>query len=313
VSQDRTLVNAIKAQFARKSTAAIQVISQAVNHDRWSVEAVLAAGELLEERRAGVAYEPDEPDDTEYVPREDDHDPELALLGVLFGLVEIAPMRLIRRIQATGLADSPVPFGPNMAWLAISGHDTEAVVNTLGLRKLAQASWEQGVEAAHRGSVFVTPPVGDWTLVLGTPLFHPPDRTAEGLEMLLETLSRQFEEVQYLASLKDAGLFVWGQARQGKVLRGYGWLGAQQRELWNVGKPTAEELLLGFRFGAGIAPVVESAEGSEPTAISEEDLFQLASRWSVDPMTLSVEFAEPVSGLLGQFPSGTTFERRRLE
>ncbi len=312
MSQDRTLVNAIKVQFARKSTAALQAIKQAGDHDRWSAEAVLAAGELLEERRTGVAREPDVPDDTEDDLPEYEYDPDLLLLGLFAGAGAIVLPHIIRRVEAVKRPDLPAPFGPKMAWVAVATTDTAAVANALGLRRFTEASWGDGIEAAHRGSVFVTPPVGDWTLVVGTSLFHPPDRTAEGVGALLEAVSRQFEEAQYFGSLNEAGLFVWGQSRQGKVLRGYGWLGAQQQELWNVGTPTEEETALGFRFGVGQAPLVEAAEGSEPTPFSEDDLFQLAARWSVDPMTLDVEFAEPVSGLLGQFPSATSFERRRL-
>src|SRR5207249_2093071 len=131
--------------------------------------------------------------------------------------------------------DLPVPFGPKMAWLAMETTDTAAAATALGLRQATHASWGQGIEAAHHGSVFVTAPVGDWILAVGTPLFQAPDGTAAALKPLLEQLGRQFTDAQYFCNHRDVGLYVWARARRGRLVRGYGWLGAQGCTLWEEG------------------------------------------------------------------------------
>jgi hypothetical protein len=303
MSHDLQLVDTIKTRFARKSSAQLQAISQTEEHDRWSPEATVAAEEVLRARRAGLAHEPEVPDE-EDDPPEFHYDVEQVAVGALASLLTgslVIPYT--RRVEQREQPDLPVPFGQSMAWLAIATTDTEAVATKLGLRDAAPASWGDGIEAAHQGSVFVTPPVGDWTLAVGTPLFQTPDGTATTVPSLLERLGRHFEEVQYYCNHCDIELFVWGRASRGQVVRGFGWLGSQNRVLWDVGTPTDEERELGFRFDAGQPPRIEAGEAGEMTPFAEENLFQLACYWSIDPMTLDVEFQEPVPGLLGKLAS----------
>jgi hypothetical protein len=298
MSHNRTLVDAIKATFAGKSAAQLRAIKRGEKPARWSPEAVVAAVEVLDDRRAGRAQEPAHPD-TDDEPLNYQYDPDLMALGILSGLftgVMVVPNPRAREGEPL---DLPVPFGSNMAWVAVASTDTEAVATALGVRNPTRALWWPGVEAAHRGSVFVTPPVGDWTLALGTTLFFPPDGFAAGVHGLLADLGGRFEEAQYFASHRAFELFVWGVNRGGELERGYGWLGAERRLLWDAGTLTELELALGFQLGAGQPPQVE-ADGL--TAFTEDHLFQLASNWSIDPTTLDVEFAEPASGLLGKLP-----------
>ncbi len=58
MSHDPHLLDNIKWHFARKSSAQLQEIVQANKEGRWSPEAIAAAGELLQERMAGRAQEP---------------------------------------------------------------------------------------------------------------------------------------------------------------------------------------------------------------------------------------------------------------
>lgn len=303
MTPDRQLVDTIKTRFARKSSAQLQAISQTEEHDRWSPEALVAAEEVLRDRRAGLAQEPAVPDDEEHPP-EFHYDVEQVAVGALASLFTghlVIPYT--RRVDQMEAPDLPVPFGQTMAWLAMSTTDTEAAAKALGLRNFTPASWGDGIEAAHQGSVFVTPPVGDWTLAVGTPLFQTPDGTATAVPTLLEKLGRQFEDVQFYCNHPEVELFVWGRASGETVVRGFGWLGAQQRVLWDVGTPTDEEQELGFRFAAGHPPRIEAGEAGELTPFTAESLFQLACYWSIDPMTLDVEFQEPVPGLLGKLGS----------
>ncbi len=186
-----------------------------------------------------------------------------------------------------------------MAWLALDTTDTEAVATALGLRGAWAATWADGIEAAHQSSVFVTPPLADWTLAVGSTLF-PPDRAEAFVKPLLERLSRQFREAQYFCTHRDVELHVWARARQGRLVRGYGWLGEKSLTLWNEGRPTKEERDLGYQFVEGRSPAVEQAQNKNVTLPDEGGVMLLASLWSIDPTTLNEQFQEPLQGLLGK-------------
>ncbi|HZY89626.1 MAG TPA: hypothetical protein VFE78_32695 [Gemmataceae bacterium] len=308
MSPDPRLVDTIKTHFARKSSAQLQEIVQANNSERWSPEAVAAAGEVLRDRRAGRAREP-EVAEAEPPPPPSHPDPfglGFLALGALSGLggFGIIP---VYRVDYAGAAepDLPVPFGPKMAWLALDTTDTEAVAAALGLRGARPATWAEGIEAAHRSSLFVTPPLADWTLAVGAALF-PPDRAEAFVKPLLERLSRQFGEAQYFCTHQDFELHVWARARQGRLVRGYGWLGQKGLTLWDEGRQTREERDLGFRSFDGRPPVVEQGPDKSVTPPDEGGLMQLASLWSVDPTSLDEQFKEPLTGLLGEGPEKGT-------
>jgi hypothetical protein len=122
-------------------------------------------------------------------------------------------------------------------------------------------------------------------LALGTALF-PPDRAEAFVKPLLERLSRQFGEAQYFCTHQDFELHIWARARQGRLVRGYGWLGQKCLTLWDEGRQTREERDLGFRCFDGGPPVVEQGPDKSVTPPDEGNVLQLASLWSVDPTTL---------------------------
>ncbi len=97
----------------------------------------------------------------------------------------------------------------------------------LELVETQATTWAEGVVAAYHGSVFVTPPVGDWTLALST-AFLPQAFASAALKALLERLSRAFGEAQYFCTHADIDLHAWSRACEGRLVRGYGWLGRMQ-------------------------------------------------------------------------------------
>lgn len=279
---DRQLVDTIKGKFARKSAAQLQEIVRSKDPELWSAEAVAATQELLADRLAGRAQEPQV---EEELPSRHYEPDEIGFLdGHLMGLL----VRYLVNPKRVERPDLPVPFGPKMAWLAVDSTDTKAVATALGLREARAATWADGIEAAYRSSVFVTPPLADWTLAVGIPLF-PPDRADAFVKPILERLSRQFGEAQYFCSHRDVELQIWARARKGQLIRGYGWLGQKGLSLWDEGVQTAEER--DPEFGA--------SQGPHP---DEDRVMQLATVWSIDPTTLNEHFMEPVAGLLGSAP-----------
>lgn len=311
MSSDRHLVDTIKANFARKSSAQLQEIVLANNSELWSPEAVVAAGEVLHDRMVGRAQEP-AVTEVEPPPPPSSVDPYslgFLALGVLGGLGGFGVIPVYRVDYGDDAApDLPVPFGPKMAWMALDTTDTEAVAAALSLRGTRPATWAEGIAAAHRSSLFVTPPLADWSLALGTALF-PPDRAEAFVKPLLERLSREFGEAQYFCTHRDFGLHVWARAWQGRLVRGYGWLGQKGLTLWDEGRQTHEERHLGFQSFDGRSPGVERGPDKNITLPDEEGVMQLASLWSIDPTTLDEHFREPLTGLLGDVAWGESRKR----
>jgi hypothetical protein len=299
---DRHLIDVIKTHFERKSSAQLREIVQANDPERWSPEAVAAAAEVLQDRRAGRGQEPEVAEEERPPPPrpQDPYSIAFLALGMLSGLgghlhVHVHPVDY----AGSPDPDLPVPFGPKMAWLALDTTDTEAVSAALGLQEGRAGTWAEGIEAAHQSAVFITPPLADWTLAVGTALF-PPDRVEAFVKPLLERLSRQFGEAQYFCTHQDAGLQVWARARRGRLVRGFGWLGVNSLTLWDEGAQTKEERDLGLPFSAG--PSSPADQGQKPNVAlpTEERLMQLACLWSIDPTGLDEQFKEPAMGLVGQ-------------
>jgi hypothetical protein len=287
MNHDRQLIDTIKTKFARKSSAQLQEIVHADNQERWSPEAIAAAAEVLQDRMAGHGQEPEVAEE-EPAPPPMPYDPSKVAFRTLgaFGLLAGFGAFPIYRVNYEGNADPdlPVPFGPKMAWLALETTDTKAVANALNLQETQDTTWADGIKAAHQGLVFVTPPLGDWTLAIGLALF-PPQQVAWFVKPLLAPLSRQFGDAQYFCTHRDVELNGWARARKGRVLRGYAWLGDKGQNLWDEGPQTKEEVALGI--------------SNSP---NEEFVMQLASVWSIDPTSLDQEFKESATGLRGSAP-----------
>jgi hypothetical protein len=294
------LLDAIKAHFARKSSAILQEIAQAANSDRWSPEAIAAAQHVLRERTAGRAGEPVVPEPDPPAPPTPPDAYSMGFLGLsLLGAMSGLGITPVYRVDYDAPdPDVPIPFGPGMAWLALDTTDTGAVASALRLEQVMPVTWAEGIRAARESSIFVTPPLAHWTLAVGTPLF-PPDRPDDFLRPLLERLSQQFGEAQYFATHGAVDLHIWAQARRGRLLRGYGWLGSKGLTLWNEGRPTREEQDLGIRVSAADSPVLEQAEDPDATPPDAAAVLQLASLWSLDPTTLDGHYKEPTTGLRG--------------
>lgn len=63
--------------------------------------------------------------------------------------------------------DLPIPFGYKCQWIAVRSAETEAIANRLHLTDIRRANWKTGMKAAYRDLIFVSPPVNDWTFIIG--------------------------------------------------------------------------------------------------------------------------------------------------
>lgn len=191
----------------------------------------------------------------------------------------------------------PVGFGRKCMWLAVRGTDLQAVVVELALTECRPASWSEGVAAGYDGTkstVFVTPPLDGWVLVMGT-------REPSPDPGLLERLSIRFGEVQHFATHRGASAGGWSRAIGGNVQRrvefGDGVLIVAKGPLSEI------EQELGLREGTQVedrSASDDSEASDEQLFLDEEEVLRVAGAWSLDPTTLDSRDEPRTPGMLGR-------------
>jgi hypothetical protein len=188
------------------------------------------------------------------------------------------------------LPDDPQGFGFKNTWWALASTDTNAVVAAIRLQNPQPANWQTGIKYAYEHSVFVTPPIDDWTLIAG--LYLPPmdHKTArnEVIPPLIE-LSQSFRAALVFATHRVVGYHVWAKAVEGSLIRGYGYIGESGETFWDEGPMTTEERELGFAFFDERSPEAQDQSYWERDDLDypdEMNVMDLARKWSVSPYDL---------------------------
>src|SRR5262249_58945392 len=143
MNHDRELIDTIKENFARKSSAQLIEILNSNDHDRWSPEAFVAAREILSDRDLGKSQDPLMGEAE--LPPPPHYDLGLVALGALGGLA--TSFLVIPGPTIEGAPPDPYrafPFGPNIAWLALDTTDTQAVAAALRLQNVSAAACGAG-------------------------------------------------------------------------------------------------------------------------------------------------------------------------
>ena len=196
--------------------------------------------------------------------------------------------------------DSPVSFGYKISWCAVRSPDCGAIASALGFAEPSRVSWGRGIEAAYAGSVFITPAIDGWTLVVGDAVAPGVERADGNWRSNLVELSERFGEVQMFTTHRVVELHGWALARHGRVERAYCYVGESGEVRYDEGGQTPAEQSLGFNFGDPDSP-----EAEDETYWEREDLFpceasvmSLAAKWSVSPIELSEDSGSPALGLV---------------
>lgn len=190
--------------------------------------------------------------------------------------------RLVDQLsQITSARRRLIPFPLPTRWLAIKSSNTAHLRAALALRGPV-VSWAEAMSRARERTLFLSQPADGWTLLVGGAL---PDPTADidALYRFLVELSRETGEVQFFSLDRVLGFHAWARLRDGRVLRGYAWAGDV---LWNEGRVTLDERLLGLRtleYGEEAEPVAYGESRFEATNAERVPL--LARRWGVDLAT----------------------------
>ena len=222
-----------------------------------------------------------------------------------------------RRIFLTHNPDTPRPFGPGMAWLALRCDEAEAVIDALGLEAAEPCNWNSGIGAVYDDwlgavRIFVSPPVEGWTFVVGLPLPHPmgPGFVDKCTPLLVE-LGGAFEEVQYFFSYPPIDYYAWARVRDGRLVRAFAV--SDEGVIWNKGRITKEEQGLGLKLFElrGVKGRKGDAGGELILHPTEDHVLRLASQWSIDPSVLCDVHGSPAQGYIAEPLPGWRAERLR--
>lgn len=193
---------------------------------------------------------------------------------------------------------TPVSFGYKLAWVAVRSQHAEQVIQALQLQQVQPCSWQQGVASAYAQQVFITPPIGEWTLVAGRRLPLVDNATTlRAAETLLVRLSREFGEAQYFYSNRIIETHGWLKAQQGQLVRAYVYSGEQGATVVNTGKrSTAEPATLVDTRSTAALRDPNYLDQLQLITPSEELVMQIAAKWSIDPTELEARYDIPSQG-----------------
>lgn len=191
----------------------------------------------------------------------------------------------------------PDIFDSPCRWIAVRTSEPRAVQKALKLINPTICTWAEGMAEARDRRLFITPPIGDWVLVVGPGLPDPSDDVDECFYLLTD-LSRKLGLVQFFSLNRVVGHHAWARLDAGEVLRAYAWVG---HVAWNQGPPSPAELGLDLKCYEYLETFETNWEEShDPILQNIERLPKLASRWSVDPTALDERHFATGRGIVGE-------------
>lgn len=195
-----------------------------------------------------------------------------------------------------GLSRSEM-FDSPCRWIAVRTTDPRAVQKALKLANPTLCTWAEGLAETRERRLFITPPIGEWVLVVGPGLPDPGDDVDECFHRLSD-LSRKLGLVQFFSLNRALGHHAWARLDAGEVLRAYAWAG---QVVWNQGPPSPAELGLGLQcFAYFEQDDRQWPEARDPILQNLERLPMLAARWSVDPTSLDERHFTTGRGIVGE-------------
>ncbi len=238
------------------------------------------------------------------------------LTTVIAGKV-LVPRFMTHNVRLANAPDRPRAFGRDMAWLALQTEDSEAVAAALGLTGLRPANWNSGIGAIYdpeisSGLLFISPPIRGWTIVAGESLPVPAGAPfIDKMTPLLKHLGKQFRGVQYFATFPIIDFFAWARMDKGRLKRAFA-IG-EGGIVWELGKMTPEERRIGLSYVEirGIAERHGDLGGQLLLHPTEENVFAVASGWSLNPMALEGFAQHDGVGWIADAPRSWRPERAR--
>lgn len=191
------------------------------------------------------------------------------------------------------MTDLMEPFGPKSCWLSVHGTRADDVASALRLVDVREAGWSEAIEAVDDpGLVALTPPLPAGVLPTATRgLFARPENSwvlvlGEDVNAEVVALSAALHtEVQGFTTHRVVEEHRWTLARDGQLVRDFGYLGESGEVTGWTGLPTPAELAFGL---PGVARLSDADRAHLlERGVTEDDLLQIAGAWSIDPSALS--------------------------
>jgi hypothetical protein len=240
----------------------------------------------------------------------------ITVVGMIF--VRLAKLHVRARLSfaTDDLQDGPRSQWPGSAhfqspmfdfpcrWLAIRCEDQQAVKAALDLANTTSCSWEEGLAEARERKLFISPPIGEWILVMGSGLPEPSD-DVDLCFRFLTNLSRKLGHVQYFSANRVLLNHAWARLDMGRVIRAYAW---SNQTLWNQGHITSGEMQLRLKcFDYGESSTKSSYDQTEIFSINTEKVPLLAAKWSVDPTAIDEKHFSSAHGIAGELSSRRSY------
>lgn len=188
----------------------------------------------------------------------------------------------------------PSIFDQPCRWLVVKSGQVGAVQSALRLHNPTPCAWSEGVARMGTRSLFVSPPIRGWILVVGEGL-PDPARDIDLCFHFITRLSRALGEVQFFSVNRAVNHHAWAKVERGNVRRGYAWAG---ETLWNQGEPTRAEVDLGMKcYEYGELGEMFQISTHDTSVPNSEKVLGLAGRWSFDPASIQDTGLHP--GLVG--------------
>lgn len=191
----------------------------------------------------------------------------------------------------------PEIFESPCRWIAVRTTEPRAVQKALKLANPTLCTWAEGMAEARDRRLFITPPLGEWVLIVGSGLPDPSDDVDQCFHLLTE-LSRKLGLVQFFSLNRAVGHHAWARLDCGEVLRAYAWAG---HVAWNQGPPSPAEIGLGLKcYDYHEQPECVWSGAPDPFLHNVERIPSLAARWSVDPTSLDERHFIAGRGIAGE-------------
>ncbi|CAM4137759.1 MULTISPECIES: hypothetical protein [Flavobacterium] len=186
--------------------------------------------------------------------------------------------------------DTPIDFGYKTVWIAVKTNDKKRIIEILDLKNTQQANWKSGIEIAYNEGVFITPQVGQWTLVVGMRFMKNGGslKDVNELEIKLNQLSLEFGEAQSFGTHRVVEYHHWMKSVKGKTVRIYSYLGEIGENNKVFGEPTKAEKGLNLFNSLSKEAASDSYWEQEDLVYADEELvMKIAEEWSINPTKLS--------------------------
>lgn len=194
-------------------------------------------------------------------------------------------------------------YGLPKRWVAIRSSNQQLVREAFKLHNARTCTWEEGLAEASQRTLFISPPVGSWILVMGTCLPDPYDDVDQCYKFISD-LSQKVGHVQYFQADRVLYHHAWIRAEDGRILRAYAWAG---ETLWNQGHQSVAEAELGLHcLDYGDTSGMDTFPPAQFIQTNTDKVVALAAHWSIDPLTVDQRALRLGQGLAGEVSSASS-------